>query len=86
MFESRKSYNIELAVPSMTKDQCTCRVENGVLIVTTFNGNKEVCFTRTFPMPGDVDTHKITAKCTDGILFLTLTKKTGKAANEIPVS
>ncbi len=99
-YEDEKCYRIEMAVPSMTKSDCKLWTENGMLWVSGYknkNGqtrkmNKtekeynNYSFSRWFMLPRTVDSNKIQAKCTNGILYLTLTKKTGKAANEIAIS
>ncbi|MEO1049169.1 MAG: Hsp20/alpha crystallin family protein [Bacteroidota bacterium] len=96
VFESDTAFQIELAVPGMTKEDFNVNIENGSLIVSA-ESKQEVeekedqatrkefsysAFTRTFVMPESVNTEKIKAKYEDGLLKLTLPKR--EEAKQVP--
>jgi len=101
IYEDEKSFKIEFAVPNKTKNDFKIRLERGVLSVSEKinkkNGKESSMectrrefwndhYHRSFILPEFVDTQKIQAKCNNGILTLTIPKKSGKAANEIAIS
>ncbi|MEZ4809218.1 MAG: Hsp20/alpha crystallin family protein [Allomuricauda sp.] len=87
--DTEKSFELELAVPGMKKDDFTVEVDNDVLtIASEFKSENEEtqdnytrkefsysAFKRAFTLPETVDGSKIDAKYEDGILRLTLPKK-----------
>lgn len=87
--ETEEAFELELAVPGMPKDQFSIEVENNVLTISSVkkeeneeNGRNYArreflagCFTRSFMLPKSVDTEKIKAEYTDGILKVSLPKR-----------
>ncbi|MER3317689.1 MAG: Hsp20/alpha crystallin family protein [Allomuricauda sp.] len=87
--DNTESFELELAVPGMKKDDFTVEIDNDVLTIsseveTVNEENKEnytrkefsfTSFKRAFTLPETVDGSKIDAKYEDGILKLTLPKK-----------
>lgn len=86
--ESDDKYTLELAAPGMKKDDFTVEVHGNVLTIKGSVKNEEKKeeknykyqefyhseFTRTFELPKGVDTQKIHAQYTDGILHVDLAK------------
>ena len=87
--DNEKSFELELAVPGMKKDDFTVEVDNDVLTISSeFKSENEEtqdnytrkefsysAFKRAFTLPETVDGSKIDARYEDGILRLTLPKK-----------
>lgn len=86
--ETEKTYEIELTVPGVNKDDLKISLESDQLIVSSEVSNTEEekkknytrrefsfqSFRRSFPLPDGVDASAVEARCEDGILFLTLPK------------
>ncbi len=97
--ENDNEYTIKADLPEVKKDDISIRVENGVLTLSgerrvekatdnekehrreTFYGR----FSRSFSIPDDVDTQKITAECRDGVLKVHLPKSEAKKPRAIEV-
>lgn len=87
--EEEKSYEIELAVPGMKKENITLEIEGHVLTVSGKNqeAKKEEkktflrreyqsnTFTRSFSLPDDANEDKITSHYEDGMLKISIEKK-----------
>jgi len=87
--DNTESFELELAVPGMKKDDFTVEIDNDVLTISSEmkSENEEKkdnytrkefsysSFKRAFTLPETVDGAKIDAKYEDGILKLTLPKK-----------
>jgi len=89
--ETDKTYEMEVIAPGLKKDDFRLNVSNDMLTISFEHKeqNKEEnsnegwlrkeyrlhSFTRSFSMDDSVDVNKITAKYSDGILYLTLPKK-----------
>ncbi len=99
--ENDKHFVLEFAVPGMNKDDFKIGLDNQVLTVHTENKKeneeRETSFTRreflytnfnrSFSLPKSIDTHKIKADYTDGILTISLPKsKETKLSREIKIS
>lgn len=99
--ESENSFQIELAVPGMTKQDFKINLENNVITVSSEKENEKSeetksytrkeftfgSFTRSFTLPKIVETDQIKASYENGILKMELPKKaeTAKISKEIAV-
>lgn len=101
--DNAKSYDVEFAVPGYKKDELRIHVENGVLTVSSekkmeseeekngytrreFNFRS---FQRSFSLPEHADADNVKANYTDGILKLSVPKKSApveKAAKEVKIA
>ena len=97
--ENGKEYTIKADLPEVKKEDIDVKVENGVLTLSgerrvekstddekqhrreTFYGR----FSRSFALPEDVDTTKISAESKDGVLKVHLPKAEAKRAKSIEV-
>lgn len=92
--ENDDEYIIELVVPGYHNEDCKVKVKDRVLYV---NGSREIneedffytlreyrnsYFERTFLLSEEIDSDEIVATCANGILTLTLTKKSEEARQE----
>ena len=78
------SYNLEIAVPGMTRRDITIHVDDRVMWILghTKKGNKSLRsvefsskhLQRSFALPSDADTNKIKAKCRNGLLTVEIAK------------
>ncbi len=99
--ENDKQFVLEFAVPGMKKEDFKIGLDNQVLTVHTENKeeNEESkdnftrreffynSFSRSFTLPKSIDTAKIKADYTDGILTISLPKsKEARLSREIKVS
>ncbi|WP_027392480.1 Hsp20/alpha crystallin family protein [Aquimarina latercula] len=87
--ETKDSFDIEVAVPGLKKDEFEINLENGILIISSEKKEeresqekkmtrKEFSFTsfqRSFSVPDTVSTDKINASYNDGVLSIRLPKK-----------
>jgi HSP20 family protein len=87
--ESEDSYQLELAVPGMAKEEFKIKLDQEVLSVSSekkeeaTKDNKAYrrqefsyqAFERRFNLPEDVDSEKITANYVNGVLSITIPKK-----------
>lgn len=95
ILEEEKNFKVELAAPGMKKDDFNIDIDDNVVTIssekeseTTEGGdNKKYSFreynyssfSRSFSLPENADTEKITAKYSDGVLCLTVPKKNEQA-------
>jgi HSP20 family protein len=100
--EGDKTYEIELAVPGMRKNDFKVKVENGVLTISAEREEEKKekeknytrreysynSFKRSFTLPENVKEDDIKAHYEDGVLKLTVAKKvmTVSKAKEIAVA
>jgi HSP20 family protein len=99
--ENERSFVLEIDVAGISKEDCKVRCEKGILWITgTRKSEAEtmVCtrrefntgtFYRSFVLPEYLDTDKISAKCANGLMTVTLPKKytsTKRNENEITVA
>ena len=101
--ETDKEFSLELAAPGMKKENFNVGVEDDVLTISAEReetkeekeenySRKEftyASFQRRFTLPETVDSNKVTAKYEDGVLLLSLPKKSGpqlKPAKTIKIS
>ncbi|WP_276133059.1 Hsp20/alpha crystallin family protein [Polluticoccus soli] len=91
--QTDKSYELELVAPGLKKEDFKINVSNDVLTVSLEHKEtseqqskdegwlrkeyKTRSFSRSFNLDNDVDANKITAKYSDGILYVTLPLKEG---------
>ncbi|MEZ4824817.1 MAG: Hsp20/alpha crystallin family protein [Bacteroidia bacterium] len=89
--ETDESFLLELAAPGMTKDDFKINLENHVLTISSTRETKNEetaedgtytrkefsysAFSRAFRLPETINSEKIGAKYTDGVLYLTLPKR-----------
>jgi HSP20 family protein len=87
--ENESNFSLELAVPGLQKEDFRIHLEHDVLTISAEKKieNEEKTdkytrrefgyssFKRSFTLPKSVDTEKIEASCTDGILSLILPKR-----------
>lgn len=97
--ENDSEYTIKADLPEVKKEDIDVKVENGVLTLSgerrvekstddekqhrreTFYGR----FSRSFALPEDVDTSKISADCKEGVLKVHLPKTEAKKPRSIEV-
>lgn len=101
--ENDSSYDIEFAVPGMKKEDFKINLENNVLTVSLEIEEKNEennenytrkefslrSFSRSFTLPKSVETEKISASYTDGLLMVNIPKKAEdntKLIKEISIS
>ncbi len=89
IFETDKSFKIELAIPGMNKDDVDINLENDVLNISSekeenLEETAKKCtkreyfyssFKRSFTLPKSVDKDKISAKSENGVLLIKIDKK-----------
>jgi HSP20 family protein len=90
--EDKKDYRIELAAPGLNKDDFQIDVEGNMMTISceketetkepkndnyTRREYNYSTFTRSFTLPDNADTDKVSAKYADGVLNLTVPKKEG---------
>jgi HSP20 family protein len=96
--EEQQQYKIEMAAPGMKKDDFNIDVEDNVITISsekeseqtngkdrknyTFREYNYSRFSRSFSIPDNAETSKINAKYSDGILTLTIPKKTEQIKNK----
>lgn len=87
--EGKDSFRLEFAVPGFAKNDFNVKLDNNLLTVSAEKKNEtnkeeenytmrefsHSSFSRTFTLPETVDSSKIAAEYTDGILKLVLPKK-----------
>lgn len=101
--ENPEGYMLELAAPGMNKEDFKVEIENGILVISAekkeekSNENSKftrkefsyTSFSRTFTLPEQVNTERISAGYENGVLKLQLPKKEEakqKPVREITVS
>lgn len=91
--DNEKDYGIELAAPGLKKDDFKISVENGRLNISAEREEKEeekkknytrrefsyTSFSRSFTLPENANEDKIDAKYENGVLKISLAKKTPAA-------
>ena len=98
IFESEGELNFSLEVPGLDKEDLNINVENGHL---TISGEKRIeteegkeyfrrerfygKFSRTFRLPDTVDTEKIKANLTNGVLRISMPRKEEAKPKQIEV-
>lgn len=99
MKETDTSYEIELAVPGMQKEDLKISIKNGVITLSNeFKNAKEdkgenyfrrefnySTFNRSFELPDNADSEGIVAKLKDGILNIVIPKTTQSNIKEIEI-
>lgn len=100
--ESENEIEVQVEVPGMQADDIDVTVENGILTVSgekrleRKEGSEEKGnlmlerqygrFTRSFTLPTQVDAESVTAECADGILTITLPKRSEARPKRISVN
>jgi HSP20 family protein len=96
-YETRDRFVVQADVPDVQESDITIRIDNGVLKIRGERKLKregrsyhqiERCFgffTRSFPLPTDVDKDAIKAHLQDGILRITIPKKTPVVLRQIDI-
>jgi len=95
ILETEKAYEVQLAVPGMKKDNFNIDLEDGKLFISgerNFNTSEGTTvhhqeilqgnFKRTFHLPEDADTKKISASYIDGILYIEILKDVKKVLKQ----
>lgn len=98
IFETRDALKIVMEVPGVAKDAVDVKVENDVLSIegrietSTYNGFEPLYteypighFARSFTLPSQVDQQNITAHLEDGVLTLTLNKRSESKPRRIAI-
>lgn len=94
--ETERAYEIEAALPGMKKEDISVRVENGILQLkaeqkSEFESKEDnytrkefsyQSFSRSFRLPENAEPDQIEASYTDGILRLSIAKKSNSAQPE----
>lgn len=93
--ETSKGYEMELAVPGLSKKEISVKIEDGILVVkgeTKENVGRKLLkklvrkefnykyFKRSFRLPTNIDSNMISAEYKDGILRLELPFKGAKSS------
>jgi HSP20 family protein len=103
ILETDTAFNLQIIAPGIKKENIKINVEKGILTISNehVDENKdnapgkwirnEYCtksFSRIFTLNDNTDSTRISAKYTDGILFVTIPKneKTSVEVKEIPVN
>jgi HSP20 family protein len=88
--ENAKAFTLEIAAPGFQKEQIKVEVEHGYLLISAENKTEQKAeegetttrqefsysqFSRSFRLPGNVDSDNINANFKDGVLTLSLPKK-----------
>lgn len=90
--EEQHDYKIEMAAPGMKKDDFNIDIDDNIITISSEKESEETDgkngknytfreynysrFSRSFSIPENAETSKISAKYNDGILCLTIPKKT----------
>ncbi len=96
---SPDTYDIEIDLPGVNKDEIELKVEDDYLTVNAIRKTKNevkeedyyLCesnyglISRSFVLPKDVDRDKISAKYEDGRLYITLEKEDSRKARNISI-
>lgn len=86
--EDDKVYNLDLAIPGMSKDDIKIEIEKDILMISSENNEKKESnkngynvrefgyqsFCRSFNIPDNADSEKISASYKDGILNIVIPK------------
>ena len=97
IFETDSSYKIELAVPGIKKEDVKINLNNELLTIFSEKSEEQIdekktctkreysysSFSRSFTLPEAADKEKITAKCENGILVVTIEKREEKIVKPI---
>ena len=79
VIESDKDYRVEVAAPGMTKNDFNIKIdENNNLVVSM--EKKEEKFQQTMVLPDNVEKDKIEAKVENGVLSISIPKRTEEEA------
>lgn len=74
--ENKESYELEIAVPGLEKEDLLVEVVNQRLCISCQKENNFVRkFNKTFYLPSSVDSKNIEALCKNGILHIKIPKK-----------
>ncbi|HNS12182.1 MAG TPA: Hsp20/alpha crystallin family protein [Bacteroidia bacterium] len=98
--ETEKEYEIEMAVPGMTKNDFKVKVEDGVLSISSEKKEEKEdkkknytrrefsyrSFDRSFTLPENATSDDVKAKYEDGILKLSIGKKKNAVSNAKQIS
>ena len=100
--ETENEIEVQVEVPGMRGDDIDVTVENGILTISgekryeRQEGSEEKGnlmlerqygrFTRSFTLPAQVDAENVTAECADGILTITLPKRSDARPKRISVN
>ena len=71
--QDKSSYTIKIELPGVKKEDISVEVEGDSLVISAKRDSKE--YSRSFRIPGSVDTSCIDGRSEDGILTLTLPKR-----------
>ncbi|MBR3663601.1 MAG: Hsp20/alpha crystallin family protein [Desulfovibrio sp.] len=97
-----QNYTITADLPGMNKESVSLEINNGVLTLSgekhlekKENETEQTChlqervfgaFSRSFTLPEDVESEKIAAKFKDGVLTITLPRKTSSEKQQISIT
>jgi HSP20 family protein len=99
--ENDKSYSVKAEMPGVRKEDISVSVDGNVVSISAEvkkekedkDGEKVLrseryygVMSRSFSLPTDVDQAKAEAKCTDGVLELTLPKRMGGGAKRLAIN
>ncbi len=87
--ETKDAFNLEIAIPGVKRDDIKVNIDNNTLLISkvteeALEERKEdfkriefnfSSFERSFQLPKSVDTDKIEATYTDGVLYIALPKR-----------
>ena len=98
--ETDVAYTVKAEIPGVKKEDIKVDVEGGVVSITAVLKHESEVKTgkllrtertygeqrRSFTLAQDIDDAKVVASYADGVLTLSLPKKSGKASKHIPIS
>lgn len=98
--ETDVAYTVKAEIPGVKKEDIKVDVEGGIVSITAELKHESEVKTgkllrtertygeqrRSFTLAHDIDDAKVVASYAEGVLTLSLTKKSGKASKHIPIS
>jgi HSP20 family molecular chaperone IbpA len=81
---TEKGYTVEVPVPGFNSSNVEITLKDGIVSVNAKNERRT--FSRSFTVPEDVDSEKIAASVTDGMLTITLERHPAAQPRRIAVN
>lgn len=77
---------LSIDMPGVKKEDLTLMVDRGILSVTGERKNRDYKYSRRWRLADDMDPTAITAALEDGVLTVTIPRKTDQLARKIPIN